>query len=340
MAASNLTLVLPPLSFSDSENHKFKSLLNDNAKSLSSLRNILVRGEIDSYATQEIILTELFGLPYKDIDELPVAAITAMGSGFDAATGYWLHAEPVHLHPDLDHVLLFDSSHFELTKNELGQLAEELQEVLEESELTPRFGQKNNFFIRTHDEPKAKFTALNDVTGKNILQHLPEGEDSARWRLLQNEIQMQMTQCIVNRRREEKGEMTVNGLWFWGGGYLLRGKYKRCYETVISNQLFVTGLAVMTDAIMDKKINSFDDVDNKTLVTIEQSKAVTPAVSLIMLLEFERQWLKPALAGIKSGDLESLTLVTGKAKTVLTQKMNKRFWKRPVQISTLLNLLS
>jgi len=340
VAASNLTLVLPPLSFSDAENHQFKSLLNDNTKALSSLRNILVRGENDSYDAQEIILTELFGLPYKDINELPIAAITAMGSGFDAATGYWLHADLVHLHPDLDHVLLFDSGHFELAKNELGQLVEELQELLEESELTPCFGQKNNLFIRTHDEPKAKFSSLTDVTGKNILQHLPEGEDSAQWRLLQNEIQMQMTQSVVNQRREEKGAMTVNGLWFWGGGYLLRGKYKRCYETVMSNQLFVTGLASMTDAIMDKKISSFADIDNKTLVTIEQNKAVTPALSVAMLLEFEREWLKPALAGIKSGELESLTVVTGKTKTVLTKKMYKRFWKRSAKTSALLNWLS
>ena len=107
MAASNLTLVLPPLLFSDYEHSQFIALLNENAKSLSHLRRVFSRCAHQSFAAQEIILTELFGLPYSDIKELPLAAITAMGSGFDAATGYWFYAEPVHLHPDLDHVLLF-----------------------------------------------------------------------------------------------------------------------------------------------------------------------------------------------------------------------------------------
>ena len=341
MAASNLTLVLPSLSFSGPENVQLISLLENNAKSLAGLRRILSRGESQSFDSQELMLTELFGLPYTKMDELPLAAIMAMGSGFDAATGYWLQAEPVHLHPDLDHVLLFDRSSFELTKQELGQLIEELHELFEESGLTPHFGKQNNLFIRTNDEAKASFSALKEVSGKNILQHLPDGVDSAQWRLLQNEIQMQMTQSIVNQRREERGERAVNGLWFWGGGYLLRAKYQRCYDVVFTSNLFVTGLAKMTDGIIEKQGDDFGSIntEKKTFVSIAEPEA-TASAGINMLLEFDRQWLKPALAAIKKGELEYLTLVTGKTRTVFTREQHKRLWKRAIRIEKMASLLS
>ena len=341
MAASNLTLVLPPLSFSAPENVQFISLLEQNAKSLAALRCVLSRGERQSFVSQELMLIELFGLPYRSTDELPLAAIMAMGSGFDAATGYWLHAEPVHLHPDLDHVLLFDRSEFELAKHELGQLIEELQELFEESGLSIHFGKQNNLFIRSNDEPKVLFSPLQEVLGKNILQHLPEGKDSAQWRLLQNELQMQMTQSTVNHRREESGVMTVNGLWFWGGGYLARAKFQRCYDHVVARSLFVAGLARMTDAVIENKIEHFKDINlsKKTLVAIESAEK-TPETSLAMLLGFEQQWLSPALAALKKGEITNLTLLVGKTKTTITKKQLKRFWKRNIRTVTMASLLS
>jgi len=341
VAASNLTLVLPPLSFSAPENDQFISLLEQNAKSLASLQCILSRGERQSFDAQEIILTELFGLPYINLDELPLAAIMAMGSGFDAATGYWLHAEPVHLLPDLDHVLLFDRSAFELAKNELGQLIEELQELFEESGLSIYFGKKNNLFIRVDDKPDVSFTALQDVSGNNILQHLPEGKDSARWRLLQNEIQMQMTQSTVNQRREKSGAMTVNGLWFWGEGYLARSKFQRCYEHVVAKPLFIAGLARMTDAVIERQSGGFNNINKsrKTLVAIEAPEK-TPEASLTALLDLEQKWLSPALTALNKGEIESLTLVLGKTKTVITRKLKRRFWKRNIRAAVLASLLS
>ena len=341
MAASNLTLVLPPLLFSEFDHTQFISSLDKNGQSLVNLRRILARGEYQSFDSHETVLTDLFGLPYTNENELPLAAIKAMGSGFDAATGYWFHAEPVHLHPDLDHILLFDSSSLSLEKNELGQLVEELQVLFEESNLSPQFGKEGNLFIRIDDKPEVSFSALPNVVGKNILQHLPEGKGAAQWRLLQNEIQMQMTQSRVNQRREERGLMTANGLWFWGEGYLLRGRYQRCYETVVASKLFVTGLATMTDAGIEKDINSFDSINpnNKTLVEVERLDNTIDAV-IDMLLTVEQQWLTPAAMAIKKGKLETLTLVLGSNKISFSKKQQKRFWKRPMSFVNVAGLFS
>jgi len=341
VAASNLTLVLPPRLLSPPDNAQFISWLDENSKSLVNLRRLLTRGEHQLFDSHEILLAELFGLPYTNTHELPLAAIEAMGSGFDAATGYWLHAEPVHLHPDLDHVLLFDSSSLLLEKTELGQLIDELQVLFEESRLVPKFGKQHTLFIRLDDKPQVSFTALQEVVGKNILQHLPEGQDAAQWRLLQNEIQMQMTQSTVNQLREERGAMTVNGLWFWGEGYLLRARYPRCYETVFTRQLFASGLATMTDAVVEQELVDFDAIhlEQKTLAVIDSPEKPL-AARLDCLLALEQQWLAPALLAIKKGQLASLTLVAGKTKIDFTKQQQKHFWKRGISSTTIASLLS
>jgi len=228
-----------------------------------------------------------------------------------------------------------------LAKNELGQLVEELQELFSESGLSTHFGKHDSLFIRVNEQPQVSFTSLAEVSGNNILQHLPEGDDSARWRRLQNEIQMQMTQSMVNQKREECGAMTVNGLWFWGGGYLLRAKHSRCYDMVSTTKLFTRGLATMTDAVMEKDSKAFDDIEiaKKTLITIDKPM-YTPKDSLAVLLDVERKWLRPALSAIQKGQLESLILVTGHTKTMLTKKTLKRFWRRAMRFENMLRLLS
>jgi hypothetical protein len=54
------------------------------------------------------------------------------------------------------------------------------------------------------------------------LPFLPSGKTGAPWRSLLNEIQMLFFQSEVNRRREQQGQLPINGLWLWGGGTLPR----------------------------------------------------------------------------------------------------------------------
>jgi len=340
MAASNLTLVLPPLSLDDSEKAALSEIVEKKQKSLKSLRKIFSRGEKESIDSQPITLANLFTLPYTDPETFPTAAIMAFGAGLDGSTGYWLCADPVYLHPDLDHVLLFDKSTFELPKHELAQLVSEIDEMLLEKGITTHHGHQQSLFFRMADKTDASFTATKEVSGKNILQHLPEGDDAAKWRLLQNEIQMQMSQSIVNRERQEKGLVSINGLWFWGGGYLLRGKYKQVFDAVYANDLFTQGLAKLTSMVAEKTCTSIEDINpaSNSLVAFDEIDEAAMSYS-DFLVDLEKQWLLPTLALIKKNELESMTILTAKTKITITKKQLGKFWKGSVKANSILELL-
>jgi len=340
VAASNLTLVLPPLVISDSDDVVFSDALAKVEKSLPILRQILSHGESESIISQPIALAQTFTLSYSDPDTFPIAAIMAMGAGLDATTGYWLCAEPVYLYPDLDHVLLFDQSTFELTKPELAELVSEIDEMLNEDGITTHHGHQQSLFFRTADKSDVIFTSLSDVSGKNILQHLPEGDDAKKWRMLQNEIQMQMTQSVVNKRREQRGLVSVNGLWFWGGGYLLRAKYKQVFDEIYANDLFTQGLAKITSTKAVKLCNDIETVDyaKNTFVALDAVEN-NPQAYIDSLLALENKWLKPAMQLIKQKKLDQLNLITGKHKITFTKRHQGQFWKRTIKSKSMLDRL-
>ncbi len=340
MAASTLTLVLPPLTFDDSESAVVSEWLKKKQKSFKSLRKIFSRGEKESIDSQAITLANLFTLTYTEPETFPIAAIMAFGAGIDASTGYWMCADPVNLYPDLDHVLLFDKNTFDLAKHEFAQLVSEMDEMLLEDGITTHHGHQQSLFFRTADKSNVVFTSIKKVRGKNILQHLPEGDDAAKWRLLQNEMQMCMTQSRVNREREEQGLVCVNGLWLWGGGYLLRAKYKQVFDAVYANDLFSHGLAKITSMNADKLCENIEVIDaTKNNIVVFDAIENNAVVWGDFLINIEKQWLQPALALIKKNELDTLIILTGKMKIKFTKQHLSRFWRRSPKANMIVDAL-
>jgi hypothetical protein len=64
------------------------------------------------------------------------------------------------------------------------------------------------------------FVAPEQALGEDLLQHLPQGPEGRRWRVLFNEIQVLLHQHPLNRQRAAMGLAPVNSVWLWGGGAL------------------------------------------------------------------------------------------------------------------------
>jgi hypothetical protein len=64
------------------------------------------------------------------------------------------------------------------------------------------------------------FPAPEQALGENLLQHLPQGAQGRRWRVLQNDIQVLLHQHPLNAQRRAAGLAPVNHLWLWGAGTL------------------------------------------------------------------------------------------------------------------------
>jgi len=339
-ADSTLTLVLPPCSIPETDQPLFAEQLSRHASELKNIRTLFARGQREASAAQATALGHCFGFNFQSVDDIPFATLMAAGNGIDSSTGYWLCAEPVHLQPDLDHVVLFDHYSFELSQLELSHLLEDIKPLLTESGIEPHVGDDHIIYLRLGDVPQAQFTAIHDVVGKNILPFMPGGEQASKWSLLANEIQMLMTQSDTNTQREQRGELPVNGLWFWGGGFLSPQRYAQQYDEVFSVDPLARGLANFRGITANATDKDFADVDlgRRTLISLG-APTREPEHCMDMLLNIERNWLTPAFQALKKGTLGTLVVLGDHGWVSMNKKALGRFWKRPLAVKDLVECL-
>ena len=75
------------------------------------------------------------------------------------------------------------------------------------------------WYLRIPADEMPETTALWKISGGSVFEHLPKNSGGKiNWRALQNELQMLLNDHPVNTAREARGELPINGIWFWGGG--------------------------------------------------------------------------------------------------------------------------
>ena len=124
------------------------------------------------------------------------------------------------MHPDRDRLLLF-SKNLDLTEKESAELIKDIKPLLDELGLISQQSHES-WILKLSVKPNINFYALDEVEGKGVEAYLPSGQDRQQWLRLWNEIQMQLYNSEVNRRRTALNQLPINSVWFWGQG----GEYK------------------------------------------------------------------------------------------------------------------
>lgn len=185
---------------------------------------------------------ELFGLP----EDTGLAALARMGEGHAASAGWWVRCDPVHLAVDGDRLLLADNETIGLTADEAVRLSRLVAELFTEEGGTIEVHAPNRWYL-TLPAPKALAVAtLAEVTGQNIQNHLPLG-DQRFWRTRLNEIQMLLHQALVGSHGGEGPSLCVNSVWFWGPGSA-PAKAPSRFSWVYTDDVVLKGAAEITQA--------------------------------------------------------------------------------------------
>jgi hypothetical protein len=251
---------------------------------------------------------------------------------------YWLCADPVHLHPDLDHLLLFNGESFAPTPAQARQLVEELNQLFHEDGLEFIVGTHQQWYLRCQRAPDVSFTALDKVLGQNILPFMPTGQEQADWRRYLNEMQMQMTASDVNRQRAESGMAEVNSVWCWGGGRLPECS-PTAFSRVYTQQSFTQGLArhLQMDVVaVPSSAGQCMVNDAEQLIEFaELPEHDDPQAFMQFLARLERDYLSTLWCDIKQGTLDELVIYFAGKRFCLNRKAMRRWWRRPRQLSQL-----
>lgn len=166
-------------------------------------------------------LAGAFGLNPGPGADLPSAPLCLQALGKMPEPGVcWFHADPVHLRPDRDRLLLFSGPSLQIASAEAESLAAAFNAHFAEDGLHLVVVNPYQWFLRVTRIPRLRTRSLHRVVGRPVDAQLPTGPDATLWARWQGEAQMLFHVHPVNQERERRGYPTLSGVWTWGGGTL------------------------------------------------------------------------------------------------------------------------
>jgi hypothetical protein len=186
--------------------------------------------------------------PWPDLPSAPFCYLADCSAG--DRSGYRLHADPVHLRLDRDHLVLYDARHLDLTQAEADALVGLFNGHFGSRDLALDAPLPGRWYLRVGQPPRLRSWPLDAVTGRPVTAFLPSGEDARPWAALLNEAQMLFASAEPNLRREAAGRLPVSGIWVWGGGSLNAVQPVARYGAVVADHPLAAGLARQTGAAL------------------------------------------------------------------------------------------
>ncbi|MEO8993104.1 MAG: phosphoglycerate mutase [Rhodanobacter sp.] len=152
---------------------------------------------------------------------LSSAALTRELLAGDAADATWVSADPAWARPDINGIRLMACGNLQLTMEEAEAFAAPLRPVFGDAGMQLELSTPDHWHLRLPGgSPLPEFSSLEQAMGEDLSEHLPQGTEGRRWRLLLNDIQILLHQNPLNIERRKRGVAPVNSLWLWGGGRL------------------------------------------------------------------------------------------------------------------------
>ena len=345
---------------------------------MPGLQSLLGRGTVKKSAgrfLEEACLNEL-GLVF--VASNPVAALTLLADGGAPAHDTWLRADPVHLHVSRDNVQLLDSHVLKPTQDEADAIVKTLNAHLLSDGLMIEARDAARWYMRIPEAEAPETTPLWQANGANVFDHLPkdsaDGDGKINWRRLQNELQMLLHDHPVNTAREARGELAINGIWFWGAGAFRDNaapvgpnkahmlgvvnknniltpprvrpgpKKKNPHELVLAKLALVRGLALNAKLpliTLPANLNEFPIQSLNTMVVLHNPTKALRANQrhewMTEVATLDANWFMPLKAALDEGLISSLTLILpNEAATLRADIIPPSQWDVRAQVSQVL----
>jgi hypothetical protein len=339
---------------------------------MPGLQSLLARGEVKKSTgrfLEEACLNEL-GLVF--VASNPVASLTLLADGGTPEHDTWLRADPVHLHVSRDNVQLLDSHVLKPTQDDADAIVATLNKHLASDGLMIEARDAARWYMRIPEAEAPQTTPLWRANGANVFDHLPEDSDGKiNWRRLQNELQMLLHDHPVNAAREARGELAINGIWFWGAGAFRDNavpvgpnkahmlgvvnknniltpprvrpgpKKKNPHELVLAKLALVRGLALNAKLpliSLPQNLHSFPIQSLNTLVVLHSATKALRANQrhdwMTEIVALDSNWFMPLKAALDDGSISSLTLILpNEAATLRTDIVPPSQWDVRAKVS-------
>jgi hypothetical protein len=282
------------------------------------------------------LLCTTFGVDRQQ--DWPVAPLTLLADGGDPGASFWLRADPVHVQPTQNDLLLADSG--SVSQQEAAELIHSLNVYFAQEGLGWRAPHPRRWYLTGAASPDIATTPASHAFGRSVDALLPRGPDALQWHRRFNEAQMLLHEHPVNQRRESRGEPAINSVWFWGGGMLPAPAYSHG-GAVWADDPLLRGLA-LSSGLEPKPLPSNAGAwltqasagDNLILLDalappVHSGDASEWAVQVDVL---ERNWFRPLLEFLARRAIARLTITTQHSDLALYYEVLPsdlwKFWRR------------
>ena len=307
---------------------------------LPALETWLARAEAQAGPPRgfEPALFQLFGSEMPAEGDVPVAAVTRVLDMGVSDNGWWLRADPVHLHPERDRLVLTDSQMLDVTQDEANGLVAEIMEHYKADGWLLKAARPGRWYLKPPRAPKMTTTPLPEAIGHDIHPYLPQGKDGKAWHTVLNEMQILLHTAKVNEERERHGKLPINSLWFWGGGRLPKLK-SVTWTQLWSEEPLSLAFARLAQVPSRAQPADFEtwrqqaDRGGEHLVVLDSLRVTQQYADesawATAMTQFEHQWIAPLFAAARQGALAHATLLTDNGRQYrLTRRHTRRWWRR------------
>lgn len=266
-----------------------------------------------------------------------IAPVTLRAEGLAPAKSYWLRADPVHLEIGHDGAALRPACL--LDEEEAAWFCADLNAHFSGAGMELIAPHPERWYLRLEQAPMISTQPISMVSGRDVRGHLPQGGGAPRWHGILNEMQMLLHSHPVNEARQARGELPVNSVWLWGGGYddgVLRQPFSR----------------VLTDSPLAMAFAAAAHISHATLSGEVPVCPLAGESSVLVvwdglrralqhgdvgswrdeLQRLEQSCVEPALNALRDGVLDRITLDVpqgrSSARLVLTRRAAWKFWRR------------
>lgn len=286
------------------------------ARGPTALETLIARGRRRWLEVESWTASLMAGYGVAKQRDWPVAPIALLGEGGAPGADCWARADPVHLRVHEDALLAADSGAIRISRAEAESMVESINAHFRGSfTIFPLHPAR--WYAKLPAAPDMSTTPLEAVRGRPIGLALPAGPEAMSWHRLMNEAQMLLHDHPVNAAREERGELPVNSLWFWGAGSMPQPDAAP-FQLVAADDPLIRGLALASCA----RAQSLPATAESWLDSAPESGVAMVALDALAsaaldadggewqqrLEELESGWFGPLLAALKTGRLGMLTL--------------------------------
>ncbi len=239
----------------------------------------------------------------------------------DARLSGWLRADPAYIRPDINGArLLGIGDALGIEQADVEALLPALRPLFGDAGFTLDAPTPSRWYLRLPREAKLPaFASPDDALGDDVFEHIVDGPEARRWRVLASEAQVTLHNHPRNAQRIAAGKVPINSLWFWGGG-LLPDSIASGFPTVFSDDVLLHGIA---------RIGKLDAMPMKD-ATLDIDDALVDLRAVRDPRAVVESWLAPVAASVSTREAV-FDFADGQVFT-LRANQRWRFWRKPLAL--------